>query len=264
MEQIAASMNAKDGFMLDYTDVIQNVAHHGAAPAITVAGETNMTILQKTDQIPLSGFRVKNLFFGENVADRQIYTVPANPDPPTYRYYNQFLGKYALTAYREDSTWDLRVNDMLTFPQPVKSATLKASEAENVYGSQIWLNQGLYSFNPMVTKSGLFPISAPLFPDKAGLQVWGKHMDCGSYLTANLSFSAINLSHGWGDDNDDSILVGQKPLEVINSSLPVYSQTNTNRTCYYYGEVVKRFGVKDGMAVVYQQPAVDASAPEVR
>ena len=262
MEEIASAVNAKDGFLLDYTDVIQNVAHHanaGGGAGINIGLETNMTINNKTDQVPLSGFRCKNLFFAETVPE--YHTITNNPvtaPPATYRYFNQFLGKYALWAYHEDSTWDLRVNDILTFPQPVKSATLKAAEAENVYGSPVWLNQAQYSYNPVTTKSGLFPTPATssLFPLQAELEVWGKHMNA-NWLQGSQHFSAINLSHGWGDDNDDSILLGQKPLEVLHSSMPVNSSSNYNRTMYYYAEVVKRFGVKDGQAVVYQQPAVD-------
>jgi len=258
-EQIAASMNAKDGMFLDYTDVIQNVANIPSAPAITTAGEAAMTTISKTNQVPLSGFRVKNLFWGYNVPDWTPLTNPAT-NVATYRYYNELYGKYALEAYREDDTWDIRVNDVLAFPQPVKSATLKAAEAENVYGSPVWLNQALYSYNAVSSKGGLYPLPATsaLLPTSVQFEAWGEHTNL-SVMTGKNHFSAVNLSHGWGDENDDSVLIDQKPIEVQHRVLPVNSETNYNRNAYYYAEVVKRFGILDGKARVFQQPAVQTS-----
>ena len=42
----------------------------------------------------------------------------------------------------------------------IKSSTEKAASAENVYGSPVYLNQALYSFNATATKTGVFPVAA--------------------------------------------------------------------------------------------------------
>ena len=263
MELNAEKVNARDGFTLDYVDVIQNVSFHKQADTITVAGESNMVVNSSVDQVPLSGFRVKNLFFGYNIPDGASLRDPLNA-PTDYRYFNEFVGKYMLNSYAEDDTWDLRVNDELKFPQPVKSATLKASEAECVYGSPVWLNQALYSKNAVSTKpntstpsTNLFPIDDKneLLPNASQYKCWGGYNNL-QYLNGNISFSAINCGDEYGNANDDFVLIGQKPIEVLHSSLPVNSSTNQNRNCYYYSEVVKRFGVQNGQAVVFQQPAV--------
>lgn len=259
MELIAASMNAKEGIFLDYTDVIQNVA---SIPAITgiANNATQMTTQSKTHQVPLSGFQVKNLFWGYVVPEFTTLTTPATAAPTTYRYYNQLLGKYSLLAYKKDDSWDVRVNDTLIFPQSVESATQKATEANNVYGSRVWLNQGMYSKNPIAEKSGVYnvPSRNALFPTAAEYKLFGGHCSARN-LEGTQHFAAVNLSHGWGDDNDDAILIDQKPIEVIHNSLPVSPTDNFPRNTYYYSEVVKRLGVMDGKVQVFQQPAVQTS-----
>ena len=253
MEDVARSVNAKEGLYLNYTDVVGNVASHEAASAASVA--SGLFSPSKIDQVPLSGFRVKNLFWGETVNEWTSIQTP--PDVPTnYRYYNQLMGKYALLAYRKDPSVDLRVNDQLAFPQPLISSTQKATEAENVYASPVMLNQALWSYNALVDKSGeyLENTLARLLPPSSDFELWGK---CSAYqATGKQSFTAINLSHGYGDDDDDSIVQGIKPIEVLHNSLPRSKIDNYNRTCRYFAEVVKGFGIQDGAAVVIQGPAL--------
>ena len=256
MEQEAERVNAKNGLYLNYTDVIQNVANLPALPAINIGTETEMSTQQKVSQVPLSGFRVKNLFWCYNAGDRQPVTTNPVTATTDYRYYNPLLGKYSMMGYKKDDTWDLRVNDVLQFPQPVTSATLKASEAEDVYGSPVWLNHALYSHNPTSVKAGLYPTLATnaLLPNPTQYKCWdGLPVD---ELNGNLAFSAVNLSSGWGNDNDDFVLINQKPIEVLHSDLPVNAKTNVTRNAYYYAECVKTFAILDGQAQVFQQPAV--------
>lgn len=259
MEEEAARVNAKNGMFLDYSDLIQNVA---ALPAISglASGSTEMTSQAKTDQVPLSGFMVKNLFWAYTVSDWLSVSSPAQPAVLSYKHYNQFYGKYALLAFRKDDTFDCRVNDLLVFPEPVTSATHKATEAEACMGGQVWLNQGVWSYNAVTTKSGLYPVDpkASLFPTPAELKVWGAHMDL-SQLQGKQSFVGINLSNSYGNSNNDAVLINQKPIEIIHSSLPVSPTDNYKRTTYYYAEVVKRFGIEDGRCVIFQGPAVDTA-----
>ncbi len=256
MEEVAMAVNAKEGLYLNYTDVIQNVAALPALPPINTGTETEMSTSQKVNQVPLSGFRVKNLFWCYNVVDWQPKTIPATAYA-NYRYYNPFMGKYAMSAYLKDDTWNVRCNDLLLFPQPVTSATLKAAEAEDVYGSPVWLNQALWSYNPVTTKSGLYDIdpNTQLLPGQPDYKLWGGHMSMEN-VGGQMSFSAVNLSTGWGNDNDDFVVINQKPIEVLHTDLPVRGDRNRDKNVYYFSEVVKTFAILDGKAVVLQQPAV--------
>ena len=257
MEQVEESVNAKKGLFLNYTDVIQNVSNLPALPAINIGTETQLSTQQKVNQVPLSGFRVKNLFWCYNSGDRQPVTTNPVTAITDFRYFNPILGKYEMSSYLKDDTWNLRVNDLLEFPSPVTSATLKASQAEDVYGSPVWLNQALWSHNPTTTKSGLYPTptTSALLPTKTQYKGWGGELGYDN-LNGNMSFSAVNLGSGWGNDNDDFTILNQKPIEVLHSDLPVTALTNVARNAYYYSEVVKTFAIKDGQAVVLQQPAV--------
>jgi len=269
----AEKVNASKGLYTSYSDVISNVASHPVAPSVAAALPTShMTILQKTDLIPLSGFRAKNLFWAETVADWTSNPGGHTPIvPATYVNYNSLLGVYALVAYHDNPTVDLRVNDVLSFPTPLTSQSVKAAEAENCYGSPVWLSQALWSYNPITNKvanaaavppiTGDHPVQplAKLLPSNDQYPIWGggargfMSLDA---LQGNLSFNGINLSHGWGNDNDDFVLVGAKPLEVIHSSLPVNQISNYNRTCRYYSEVVKGFGILGGKVDIQQGPPV--------
>lgn len=258
MEQIAQSVNAKEGLFLDYTDVIENVSNLRFASVPQAA--TVMTPYNKTDQVPLSGFRVKNIFWGYNVLEYTTLTNPVTAPPANFRFFNGYLGKYALLSCIEDETWDVRVNDTLIFPQPIKSSTQKAAEAENVYGSPVYLNQALYSFNATATKTGVFPVAATsaLLPWAGApyTSMAGIPLD---QLDGRLHFNAVNLSTGWGDDNDDTLHVDQKPIEIQHQNFPIAPTDNFQRNCHYFAEVVKRFGVMDGKVQVFQQPAVQTS-----
>lgn len=263
MERQAEAVNASQGLFLDYSDLIQNVS---ALPYNTnpTALSTELFTTQKVDQIPLSGFQVKNLMWGYNVADWTTYKSNAAVIPATNKYYNEWYGKYALVSFRKDDTVQMRVNDLLQFPEPITSSTHKAAEAESTFGAPVWLNQGVWSYNPTVTKSGLYPVDskASLFPSTYGgggageMKVWGSHMDMEKYVQGQQSFTSINLSNSWGDANNDAVLINGKPIEVLHTGLSVSPTDNYNRTTYYYASVVKRFGIQDGKAIVFQGPAV--------
>jgi len=199
MEEEAERVNAKNGMFLDYSDLIQNVANLPAFIKADMPGAgTELLFNSKIDQVPLSGFQVKNLYWGYSVPDYQaVSNSPDQPEKKSYRYYNQFQGKYALQAFPKDDTVDLRINDLLLFPEPVTSSTQKATEAESCQGSKVWLNQGVWSYNPTAVKSGLYPVNAKasLFPDlTGGFKMWGGHMDVRA-LEGNQSFQGVNISN---------------------------------------------------------------------
>ena len=264
MELEAEKVNASNGSYLAYSDVISNVASHPQNSQAAPLSATSMTINQKTDLIPLSGFRAKNLFWAETVNNYKSSKGTAHEVVPANQpvYYNSLLGVYALLGYHANDTWDLRVNDVLSFPTPITSQSVKATEAENCYGSPVWLNQALWSWNPNTDKDNDHQENprAKLLPARADYPLWGNNNTPGflslDALTGAQSFSAVNLSHGWGNANDDFVLIGQKPIEVIHSSMPVNSISNYNRTCRYFSEVVKSFGIKGGKVDIQQGPAV--------
>ena len=74
-----------------------------------------------------------------------------------------------------------------------------------------------------------------------------------------LAFNGVNLSTGYGDENDDTLLVDQKPVELNHVSFPLTRADQYVRNCHYFSTVVKRMGITDGKVTIYIQPAVNTS-----
>jgi len=257
VEELTKAVNAKEGFFLQFTDVLQNVSSHPALNAITILGESTTLNNPKNDRVAVSGHKIKNLFWGWSCNSWQPSTNP--PTNPPWRFYDQWCGKYAMSATRKESTFDIRLNDRLLLAEPMSSETEKAMEARNVYDSPVWLNQSLYGYNTQVTKSGVYDVdpNASQLPD-TNYKLWGGFQDA-TYLAGRQHFCAIHMGNVRGSDNDDSTLVSSKPIEVLHSEIPVSSANNFNRTCRYYAECVKQFGVQDGKVVLMMGPAVVAN-----
>ena len=261
VEEISKSVNAKDGFFLDYTDILQNVSNHAAlSPPITIAGENGTQNNAKNDRVAVSGHRIKNLFWGWSANSWQSSTAPVS-NPP-WVYYDQWCGKYKMNATQKPSTFDIRLNDQLLLAEPMSSETQKAMEARNVYDSPVWLNQSLYGYNSQVDKpgaDGTYPVNplASQLPN-TDYKLWGGYQDA-TYLAGGQHFCAVHLGNVRGSDLDDSTLVSSKPIEILHSEIPLSSANNFNRTCRYYAECVKKFGVADGKAMVFEGPAVVAA-----
>lgn len=261
MELVDRQVDATRGSSLNYTDVIQNVA---SIPAVDAPSVPNNAVVESdvVHQIPLSGFAVKNIFWGYTTAQRRSNnaggTTTLSPE-----FYNPLFGKYALLSTPKSDSWDIRVNDVLMFPERISNPALKACEAKNVYNSPVYLHNALYSADSFRTKSGKFAIDANAMPFSASVL---SVTQGGTYklysgidareLAGNQHFSAVNLSTLPGDENDDAITINQKPIEVLHTKFPINEDTNFNYSVRYYAEVVKRFSLKNGAVDIQQGPSI--------
>jgi len=264
MELVDEAVNDSRGMSLLYTDVMTNVANVGQLDSTKVgADDTTFSKGSFTHIIPVSGFAVKNILWCYNTANRtSASSSPASgagviTQTPTF--YNGFFGKYAMSATVKPDTWNIRVNDQLLFPEFISNPSYKAQEAGYVYGSPVNLNQALYSFNATAQKSGAFLANAntELFGNYVANQyeLWGG-LNGIQDLTGQQHFVGVNLSTMYGDSNDDTTLVNQKPIEVIHQSFPVNSTTNFNYNAFYYVEHTKRFSLLGGAVRLQNGPGL--------
>ena len=111
MEQIAKSMNAKEGLFLDFTTMIPNISDHTTTFDLRTA--TTLTSNVKTDLIPVSNYRIKNIFMAyttDNLTPVAGYT--AGSKNGVFTQSNMYLGKYGLyNKFNDPTEISIRVNN---------------------------------------------------------------------------------------------------------------------------------------------------------
>ncbi len=261
MEDIDRQTDATKGMALKYTDIISNVASMGDQVPI-VAGTNTLRETEVIHQLPLSGFSVKNVFWCFNAPARSSLT-NGGQQKSSPEFYNPFYGKYGMLATPKSSTFDIRVNDSLVFPEPITNPALKATEASLVYNSPVYLHTALYSRDSYTAKTGEFadqPNALPISSSVADIAGGGTYRLFGGLngteLLGGQHFEAVNLSTMPGDANDDSIYINQKPIEVLHRKFATNQHTNFRYNAYYFAEVVKGFALKNGNVVIQQGPSV--------
>ncbi len=252
---IEEEMNANKGMAKIYTDVISVNSQLPANPNTLGAAVT--ADLNFTFQIPLSNYSAKNLL----LAFTPISFVNKGTNEFLGRdilNYNSMFGKYAMLNSVKPYTIQVRLNDKLEFPQPLISNTLKAQEAEYVYGSPVNLHTGLYSNNGCDSGTGNFETTDAnsYFVHSTGTAgevfSYAGGMNLNKNLTGMQHFFALNVSHLYGDSDEDSVRISQKPIEIFGT-YPVNLETNFdsgyNVACF--SEITKMFSVKDGLVQIY-------------
>ena len=249
MFQIEESMNDQKGMALLYTDVISVVSNQSALGGVAPAGETKPN--KRIFQLPVSNYSLKNIFTCFQCPDYSGASAGYKTKVGTYS--NSLFGKYALLNSPRPYELQLRINDALHYPQNLVSDSLKFSECEYVYASPANLACGLYSYNGSnsgkdgydfyANGSGFFPTA-----QDATYSFWGG-ISTAYNMTGNLHFTGINVSNIYGDNNNDTILVQQKPIELLTTWY-INSDADLALNNYTFMEVVKMFSLNAGEVVI--------------
>ena len=251
MFQIEEQMNFKSGMSLLYTDVISVVNSQpkigGALPGATVT-KSNKRVFP----IPISNYSVKNLFTCWNTSD---YAGSAHT-ADTGTHSNRLFGKYAMLNSPRPYDIQIRINDQLHYPQDLVSDALKFSESEYVYGSPANLACGLYSYNGSNNGKNGFTFygnNSGFFPSTSGANYtfWGG-INCARNLTGNCHFLGVNVSNIYGDNNNDTIIIGQKPVELLVTWY-ANSDGDLDLNNITFAECVKMFSIDAGEVVITDQ-----------
>ncbi len=251
MFEIEESMNANKGMALLYTDLISVVNNQPAFAAGTATTTTSQNFIF---QIPISNYSVKNLFTCWNCKDYSGLqgALPAEIGA----FSNKLLGKYALMNSVRPYEINVRINDELHYPQKLISNALKFNECEYCYGSPPCLSAGIYSFNGSNNGAGGFVFqdnNSGFFANEVGINYkFYSNIHLARNLTGSLHFLGINVSNMYGDDNRDTILVNQKPVE-LDVTWFNNADSNLELNNFTFAEVVKMFSMKDGEIVIQDQ-----------
>lgn len=247
MAATAERLNSTKGRMLNFTDVVTTTASIPQGPSSSAPAANTIKTTSYTNQVSVSGMRVKNLRWCYTVHDFSTMK-QAGPTPLTPRYSRDFTGRYTMMATPKSDAWNIRVNDLLVYNTTVSNAAFKARELESVHGSPVALFTGLYSYDAMSKKEQNYGVKTHLFPATGSYSLAGglelRHLEGSQH------FAGSNLSTAYGDAADDSVLVGQKPIDV-NHQFPVNEDTNFAYQVRYFAETVKRFAMRDGLVEVF-------------
>ena len=255
MFQIEEQMNFKNGMSLLYTDVISVVNSQPKVGSVPGAGAT--ATIKKVFPIPISNFSVKNLFTCWNTTDYTGSTQTASTGTNS----NKLLGKYALLNSPKPYHIQVRINDELHYPQDLVSDALKFSECEYVYGSPANLCCGMYSYNGSNSGTGGYNFQANnsgFFSQEVGTNYnfWGSTGGAGINVARNLTgcnhFLGINVSNMYGDNNQDTIIVGQKPVELLVDWF-VNEDGDVALNNITFAECVKMFSLDSGEVIITDQ-----------
>ena len=249
MAAVAERLNATQGRMLNFVDVVSTTASmpNSAFTGASAPPAGQIRVQTLTNQIAVSGMRVQNLKWCYTVND---YTTQkaGGATSLTPRHSRDFTGRYAMLATQKDDAYNLRINDQLFYNTDVENPAYKASELESIYAAPVALFTGLYSHNAMTNKEGAFTTKTHLFPATAAYSLAGG-LEL-RQLEGAMHFAGANLSVAYGNASDDSVLIGQKPIEVIHR-FPRSEDDNFNYVARYYVETVKRFAMRDGLVEVF-------------
>ena len=256
MFAIEEQMNFKKGMSLLYTDVI-SVANSQPAIGGGLPGAGAVKSQKRVFPIPISNFSVKNLFTCWNTGDYSGLATTAEIGTNS----NKLFGKYALVNSPRSYDIQLRINDQLHYPQDLVSDSLKFSECEYVYGSPANIGCGMYSYNGSNNQDGgytFYSNGSGFFPQTktGGYTFWGPDggpgINCARNLTGNNHFLGINVSNIYGDNNQDTIIIGQKPVEILVTWY-VNSDGDLALNNITFAECVKMFSIDAGEVVITDQ-----------
>ena len=139
-QQLADAMMDDQGLTVVTDDVITVVNQQSQVTnPVTVPPTTGERV--QSIQLALAGLSVKSVL----VADRNL--------APSTVVNDCLLGPYTSQAYARPNSFQLRLNDLLVYPQPVTNEMLKLKEVSDVFGEDYNVNSAEYSFNDVSTKS---------------------------------------------------------------------------------------------------------------
>mgnify|MGYP003142998169 FL=1 len=232
MNRLAEMVMSDSGLVIPYLDVV--TTNTSFAPQATAAGA--ISEVQEIHDLGLAGMKVQSIlgFYHDSTDD-----AVANP-----------LGRYGSKAYTVPLRYNIRVNDKQVYPIDIDSETMKAHQLSQVFGTDINVGSGEYSFNALVSKA-----------NNVRAAVNNNYFNADGLLTDALGAGALsirgmegNLHYVGCDFTIDGgigqgVMVGQTPIRII-SNVTHQSTDQGGRTITYFSIVERQMSIKGGNVVV--------------
>ncbi len=234
MNRLAEMVMSDSGLVIPYLDVV--TTNTSFQPSATAAGST--TEVQEIHDLGLAGMKVQSLLGYYH-----------DPDDNTDAASNP-LGIYGSKAYTTPTRYNVRVNDKQVYPIDLESETMKAQQLSQVFGTDINVGSGQYSFNSLVNKAT--PVRAAVnnhyfngtgfFADALGAGAIGLRQ-----MEGNLHYMGCDFTIDGGIGQ--GVEVGQTPIRVI-SNVTHQDGDENGRTITYFAVVERTMAIKGGNVMV--------------
>ena len=232
MNRLAEMVMSDQGLVIPYLDVI--TTNTSFAPRATAAGQ--VTEVQEIHDLGLSGMKVQSIlgFYHDQTDD-------AGTNP---------MGRYGSKAYMTPTRYNIRVNDKQVYPIDLQSETMKAQQLSQVFGTDINVGSGQYSFNALVNKAS-----------DVRAAVNNHYFNSSGLLTDALGAGSLSLRdmegnlHYMGADFTvdggigQGVMVGQTPIRII-SNVTHQSTDQNGRVITYFSIVERQMSIKGGNVMV--------------
>ncbi len=237
MNRLAGMVMSESGLVIPYLDVITTNTNIPAVAAPAVGAVSSQQIIH---DLGLAGMKVQSLL--AHYHDKAAAENANNP-----------IGQYGSKAYTQPIRYNVRVNDKQVYPIDLESETMKAHQLSQVFGTDINVGSGQYSFNQLVDKStdvrgaaqknnqyfnntGFFDVAGAGVPDLFISKMEGNAHYMGCDFT-------IDGGVGQG------VVVGQTPIRVINN-VTHQSNDHSGRDVTYFSIVERQMAIKGGVVTV--------------
>ncbi len=232
MNRLAEMVMSDSGLVIPYLDVVTTNTSY--APQATAAGAVSE--VQEIHDLGLAGMKVQSVLgFYHDSTDDAV---------------SQPLGVYGSKAYTVPTRYNIRVNDKQVYPIDLDSETMKAHQLSQVFGTDINVGSGQYSFNALVSKAS-----------NVRAAVNNNYFNASGLLTDALGAGALSLRtmegnlHYMGADFTidggigQGVMVGQTPIRII-SNVTHQNTDQAGRTITYFAIVERQMAIKGGNVVV--------------
>lgn len=236
MSRLAQMVMSDEGLVIPYLDVVTTNTNFQAVAQPALGAVTEQQVIH---DLGLAGMKVQSIL--------AHYHDLANDEND-----QNILGQYGSKAYTQPIRYNIRVNDKQVYPIDLESETQKAHQLSQVFGTDINVGSGQYSFNALVNKASNVRAAAErnnqyfndggLFDDGAG----NPDLEL-RRMQGNMHYMGCDFTIDGGVGQ--GVMVGQTPIRVINN-VTHQNDDFSGRNVTYFSIVERQMAIRGGNVMV--------------
>ncbi len=236
MGRLAQMVMSEEGLVIPYLDVVTTNTNFQAVAQPALGAVTEQQVIH---DLGLAGMKVQSVLAHYHDNDGTENT-------------DNVLGVYGSKAYTQPIRYNIRVNDKQVYPIDLESETQKAHQLSQVFGTDINVGSGEYSFNSLVDKSSNVRAAAQRnnnYFNDAGLfaTALGANDLKLRKMQGNMHYTGCDFTIDGGAGQ--GVMVGQTPIRVINN-VAHQNDDFAGRNVTYFSIVERQMAIRGGNVMV--------------